>query len=79
MFLGKPIFTTIGTVVGKKVNMNSLGYTSGESQNDILNVIQDIDISDIKERGNNAKRLWEEKYKCYTQEFMLNEYNKMIH
>lgn len=75
MFLGKPIFTTIGTIVGEKVNMADRGYISGESLDDILDVIQNIDISKIK--GNNAKILWESKYKFYTQDFMTHKYKVM--
>lgn len=77
MFLGKPIFTTIGTIVGEKVNMADRGYISGESLDDILDVIQNIDISKIKIKGNNAKILWESKYKFYTQDFMTHKYKVM--
>jgi len=78
MFLGKPIFSTKGTIVEKKVISNKTGYVSEESVSDIKNVISSITRDSIIEYGENAHRLWIEKYGSYTSDWLNNEYRAFI-
>lgn len=78
IFLGKPLFTTKGTIVQKKVVSNALGYISGESEDEILSVIETFDVNDFKEIGSHSKFLWINKYCRYTEEFLENSYHALI-
>lgn len=74
MFLGKPLFTTKGTMVEKKVLDRNMGYVSGETEEDIAYVIKSIEREDMTHRGQNARRYWSECYKNYTNDYLYNEY-----
>lgn len=74
MFLGKPLFTTKGTIVEKKVLDRGMGYVSGESVSEITEELKMITKEDIVRKGKNAKNCWEHTYKNYTRDFLKNEY-----
>ncbi len=74
MFLGKPLFTTKGTIVERKVLERRMGYVAGETEDDIAMVINSINIEEIENKGNNAKTCWEKSYKNYTSNYMNKEY-----
>lgn len=78
MFLGKPLLTTKGTIVERKVLSNKIGYVTGETENEIIDAIRRIDKEDAKEKGRVARQLWESKYCSFTKDFMEREYAKMI-
>lgn len=78
LFLGKPLFTTEGTIVEKKVKELNTGFTSDETLNDIEIVIRNIKLDDIILKGKTAAMLWDEKYQTYTLDFMTNEYQLML-
>lgn len=78
LFLGKPLFTTDGTIVEKKVNELNTGFTSEESLSEIEEVIRSINREEILVKGRRAGSLWEEKYQTYTLNFMKNEYQMML-
>lgn len=78
MFLGKPIFTTKGTIVERKVNQNNIGYVSHESIQAISNTIDLITHESITLLGNNALRLWNAKYHLYTKKYLDTTYRNMI-
>ena len=78
MFLGKPIFTTVGTIVEKKVHENHMGYTSGESMQQIQQIIATITPVDLQEKGRNAHNLWIYKYRDYTLKFMDEVYYPFV-
>lgn len=78
MFLGKPIISTKGTIVEKKVLTNQTGYVSEESIDEIKAVIATITTDSIKEYGQNARKLWLDKYGSYTSDWLNNEYKKLI-
>lgn len=77
MFLGKPLFTTKGTIVEKKVLDRDMGYVSGETVKDITDVLSKITKEDITRKGENAKEYWENTYKNYTLNYLKNEYLKI--
>ena len=74
MFLAKPIFSTKGTIVEKKVLQNNMGYVSDEKEEDILAVISRIDIDDALEKGENANKVWRETFCDYTRRYLEGEY-----
>ena len=78
MFLGKPIFTTKGTIVGKKVENLGIGYISGETKEDILNTIQSIKVSEIVDVEKRSRDNWESSYKDYTRDFLEKEYSEIL-
>ena len=78
MFLGKPIFTTTGIILEKKVHTMQMGYVSGEHSKQILQTIRTITLSDLREKGNNAHRIWINKYQNFTQKFMDERYRNII-
>lgn len=78
LFLGKPLFTTDGTIVERKVKELNTGFTSEESMQDIEAAINCINRDDIKIKGDTAAKLWLDRYQSYTLDFMQNEYQKML-
>lgn len=78
MFLGKPIFSTKGTIVENKVVDNKTGFVSEESEYEIKYAISMIAKNFIEEYGNNAHNLWVEKYSNYTYYWLCNIYLPFI-
>lgn len=78
MMLGKPLFTTKGTIVERKVNDLGIGYTSGETKEEIVRAIEEIQIADMKIKGEKALSLWKSKYSNYTEDFMKGIYSGII-
>lgn len=78
MFLGKPLLTTSGIIVADKVRKNNTGYDIEESKEDFLNWIDSLDKEDIRVKGENARKLWIEKYATYTHDFLNTEYMDLI-
>lgn len=78
MLLGKPLFTTKGTIVEKKVLSNKLGYVAGETEKEIVEAIKRIDKEDVKKKGRTARQLWESRYRSFSEDFMEKEYEEMI-
>lgn len=78
MFLGKPIFSTKGTIVERKIDNMKNGYTSEESVAEILENINIIKDKELQEKGNNAKQLWDNTYSNYVNNFFENVYSKII-
>lgn len=78
MFLGKPLFTTKGTIVEKKVLANKTGYVSEEGIGDIQDVLATITKENISEFGQNAQKLWADKFGTYTSDWLNKEYLKLM-
>lgn len=78
MMLGRPIFTTKGTIVERKVKELGIGYVSGENKEEIYSVIDSAELEEMKKKGEAAHQLWEEKYCDYTDHFMRTEYREMV-
>ncbi|MBD5312402.1 MAG: glycosyltransferase family 4 protein [Bacteroides sp.] len=76
--LGKPIITTIGTLVGNKVEKFSTGYCIDEDYDSLNNLVINITSEDIAEKSKNSKELWYNTYKDYINRFFHKEYLKFI-
>ena len=78
MMLGRPLFTTKGTIVERKVNDLNIGYVSGETKEEIYNTIKDLNPEDMVEKGNIAHGLWQTLFSTYTENFMKDSYLGII-
>lgn len=78
MFLGKPLLTTKGTIVEKKVLKYQTGFVSEERKEDIMSTLSHITKDKIEMLGKKASSLWLEYYKDYTINWLTNEYKAFI-
>jgi len=78
LMLGRPILTTAGIIIADKVKKNNIGYVTEETKEDLLNTIIGITRDDVKEKGENAAKLWNKCYKNYVSEFFDNKYSKLL-
>lgn len=78
LYLGKPIITTKGTIVGDKTEKNMTGFVIEESYQDLVNLIESIDEEAISEYSKNARTLWHNKYATYVQDFLDSTYLDFI-
>jgi glycosyltransferase involved in cell wall biosynthesis len=78
MFLGKPVITTKGTLPEKRVVENNIGWVIEENIEELTRLLRSIDDKSIKEKGQNAKKLWNEKYKDEVSNFFNEVYAKII-
>ena len=78
LLLGKPIITTKGTIVEKKVVENDIGWAVEEDVEELRCLIRSFSPEDIKRKGKNASALWENKFKDYLSDFFENTYSKII-
>lgn len=78
MFLGKPIFSSKGTIVEKKVNDRQMGYLAHDNEGDIQKEIEQIAVKDLIVKGVNSKACWQNTYKDYTANFLCSVYHSFI-
>lgn len=78
LFLNRPILTTEGTSIGKKTEKYKTGYVIGESVEDIVDFLNNLDIEQVKYIQKNTSNLWNTKYKTYVGDFMRNQYKTIL-
>lgn len=78
LLLGKPLITTKGTIVEKKVKENNIGWAVEENIEDLRHLINDLRQEDIVEKGKNAQNLWNNTFKDYLRVFFEETYAKII-
>ena len=78
MLLGKPIVSTKGTLLEKKITQNQVGYLIEENIDELRNLISSLNKEEIERYGKNARELWENKYKDYVSNFFMTEYQQII-
>lgn len=78
LLLGKPIITTKGTIVEKKVCENNIGWAVEEDVEELRALINNLNREDIKVKGLNAKNLWDSTFKDYLRVFFDETYAKII-
>lgn len=76
--LRRPIITTIGTLVGDKVEKYNTGYCIDEQYDSLAKLISEIDRNEILSKSQSASELWGTKYRDYVDNFMRNTYLKFI-
>lgn len=78
MLLGKPIISTKGTILEKKILSNEMGYVIDEDYNELKRLVCQFDRQDIMRKGQNAHKLWDEQFQNYSKVFLHNDYQKII-
>lgn len=78
LFLGKPIITTKGTILENKVVNNNIGYVIEEDIEELRYLINNLNYTDIKTKSENAKKIWDDKFSHYVNDFFENTYSKII-
>lgn len=78
MLLGKPIISTKGTILEKKIVDNNMGYVVEENYQELKSLVSQIKRDDMLAKGKNARDLWDGKYQDYTQKFLREEYMELI-
>lgn len=79
LYLGKPILTTEGTLVGNHTEKYKTGFVIGERMDEMDAFFKQKDLkSKITEYGQNAKRVWKEKYCNYVKSFMNQFYLSFV-
>lgn len=78
LYLGKPIITTAGTLVGDKVEKFNTGFAVDENFDSLRVLLDSIDRNALEEMRDNAMNLWDNKYKNYVEQFLQNEYLPFI-
>lgn len=78
LYLGVPVITTKGTLVGDNVEKNHIGYAIGETQKDIHDILEETrSIEGKKEYDlmkNNCHNLWQTQYADYFDKKLCKEY-----
>lgn len=78
LYLGKPIITTKGTLVGYKTEKYQTGFSIGETYADLEVFLDSLKVNKILECSIQASKIWKEKYEDYIPNFMQNTYSKYI-
>ena len=78
LFLGKPILTTKGTLVGNKTEMNDTGFVIEDSYDALSLLLDNLTKKEIVLVGKKAEKLWLSKYSAYVDKFMDNYYLPFI-
>lgn len=76
MFVGKPLLSTKGIKLEKRVESENVGFTIGETKEEIEDFLKSIKKENLVGPGESAKLAWE-RYKNMTAEFM-KEYATLI-
>lgn len=78
LFLGKPILTTAGTIMGAKTEKYQTGFTINEGYDNIENLLLNINREQLEKIGICAKKVWDEKYSNLWSDTINTEYLKCI-
>ena len=78
LYLGKPIITTEGTLVGNKTAANKTGFVIGEYYENLKSLLDNLQKAQIQKYSENAQNLWLNKYKDYVLNFFECEYFPFI-
>lgn len=78
LFLGKPVITSSGTLVGDQVKKNNTGYLTIENEQEIDFILKDAAsdsfMNDYLAKVDNCKKLWNSTYKNYFTNIICGEY-----
>ena len=79
LVLGVPTITTENTLVGSKIAAYDTGFVLDERAESLLSLLQREDLQEaIDAKKQNCKDTWEKVYKDYYEEYMTNQYMKLI-
>ena len=78
LLLGKPLITTKGTILENKVRNSNIGWAVEEDIEELRTLIRSFTKEGIKEKGDNALALWNERFKGYLSDFFSNTYAMVL-
>ncbi len=78
MYLGLPLITNDGTILADSVKRNNMGYVLKETKESVGSFVKSITRDQLKEKGENARRIWDSKYSTYVERFFEEEYSKLM-
>lgn len=78
MMLGKPIISTKGINMERKIKDNKIGYVIEEASEELTTLIDTLSYRDIQNKGETALSLWQTKFKDYTSSFFNEKYTDLI-
>ena len=78
MLLGKPIISTKGTILEKKIKDYDIGYVVEENYDELKELVSHLNQQEMKLKGGKARKLWNERFYSYTSDFLNNTYKKII-
>lgn len=78
MFLGKPLLTTEGIIIGDKTQRWNMGFAIDETREDFLKLLERLTPGEMVQKGENARKLWDSLYNNYTHNFLSETYQRMI-
>ena len=79
LYLGKPILTTRSTLVGNNTQKYETGFVIGETQEEIDSFFKQPNLKrQMMKYGQNAKKIWNEKYCNYVKLFMNQSYLPLV-
>ena len=83
LFLGRPIITSMNTLVGERVQKANTGYVVEDSIDGLKSVFKDFGSDEehtvYRTKCKNCEEMWKNKYKNYRKEWMEGEYIKHIY
>ena len=78
LFLGKPLITSKNTLVGTRVVEGNTGYVIGDSYEELEELLSKVGSNDfdysLKEKADNANKIWKNTYFNYFDDHMKREY-----
>lgn len=78
LFLGTPIVTSHGTLVGTQVETIDSGYTIGDEYDDLAKFFDSFKWNSYETKALNCAKEWEKQYKNYQSEIIGGEYLSII-
>lgn len=80
LFLGKPLLTSVGTLVGRKVKEFNTGYLVDDNYHSLNECISKIDLNNsvYQDKSKSARLLWDNNYKTYFQKRLCNDYINLV-
>lgn len=79
LYLGKPLITTSGTLVGNKVEKYKTGFVIEEGYDNLCTLIKNLNKEDCFMKGKTAASVWREEFCGCIARFFENEYSFLLH
>lgn len=82
LFLGTPIISSKGTLVGDRIYNDNTGYIIEDSLNGLEKLFSTIHQNDFIEKykikSDNCRKLWDLRYKDYKKSVLIGEYIRIV-
>lgn len=78
LYFAKPLLTSKGTPPGSLVETWSTGFTVGDSREDLFRCLAELKPAALTKAGENAGRLWRQRYANYHVDTFAITYSKAI-